>query len=561
MKRNDRVGDYHYNIALAWRALNRMDEVAAHLQRAVELRPGHAMAHLNLGNVRREQGRLADAAACYERASALNPTSAPAHLNLANVLAEQGRWDAAVAAYRQALALEPNHAEAQHRLGTALMAQGKAAEAIAPFEATIALRPDLTAGYEGLSAACLTLGKLDVAVHAIARGLELKDTLEAMTLFAQCVKSVRFTAPNDRLRKMVLRALSEGWARPRELDKVCISLVKLNPIVAECMARASTAWPTLLPGAQLFGTSGLAALSADEALTSLLQCDPVADIELEVLLTNIRHVMLTAAEAGDQGGDAHSLKFFAAVARQCFINEYVYALPQSEAQRASNLQSKLAQALKTGEPVPPLWPIAVGAYFPLHTTAGADALLQRPWLDYVNDLLVQQIKEPMRERQIAATIPALTTIEGEVSQAVREQYEENPYPRWIKAGPPVQPTIFKGTPPEQIPDVLVAGCGTGLSTIEFARQMHHARIMAIDLSLASLSYAKRMAENFDAGNIEFAQADIMMLGSLARQFDFIDASGVLHHLADPWSGWRILLSLLRPGGVMQVGLYSEAARQ
>lgn len=561
IKLNDRVGEYHYNAALAWRALNRMDQVAAHLERAVELRPDHALAHLNLGNVRREQGRLTDAAACYERASGLNPNSAAARINLANVLSQQGRWDAAVAAYRQALVLEPNHAEAQHRLGAALMAQGKASEAIAHFEATIALRPDLTAGYEGLSAACLAVGKLDVAVHAIARGLELNDTPESRTLFAQCVKAVRFTAPNDRLRRLVLRALSEGWARPRELDKVCISLVKLNPIVADCIARATAAWPALLPGAQLFGASGLAALTADELLTCLLQCDPVADTDLEVLLTNIRHVMLTGAEGADQAVDEGSLKFFAAVARQCFINEYVYALPQGEAQRACDLQSRLALALKAGEPVPPLWPIAVGAYFPLHRTAGMDALLERSWPDYVNDLLVQQIKEPMRERQIAATIPALTTIDDEVSRTVREQYEENPYPRWIKAGPPVQPTIFKHTPPEQIPDVLVAGCGTGLSTIEFARQMRHARILAIDLSLASLSYAERMAENFDVGNIEFAQADIMMLGSIGRQFDFIDASGVLHHLADPWSGWRILLSLLRPGGVMQVGLYSEAARQ
>ena len=53
----------------------------------------------------------------------------------------------------------------------------------------------------------------------------------------------------------------------------------------------------------------------------------------------------------------------------------------------------------------------------------------------------------------------------------------------------------------------------------------------------------------------------MKLASIGRDFDFIDASGVLHHLADPWAGWRMLLSLLRPGGVMQVGLYSELARQ
>jgi tetratricopeptide (TPR) repeat protein/SAM-dependent methyltransferase len=561
IKLNNRVGEYHYNIALAWRALNRMDQVTTHLRRAIELRPDHAMAHLNLGNVRREQGRLADAAVCYERALALNPNSVAAHINLANILSEQGRWDAAIASYRQTLALEPNHAEAHHRLGAALMAQGKASEAIAHFETTIALRPDLSAGYEGLGAAYLSTGRLDLALHAIGRGLELNETPRSKTLFAQCVKSVQFTAPNDRLRKLVLRALAEGWSRPRELDDVCMSLVKLNPIVTDCIARVTAAWPALLPGEQLFGAAGLAAFAGDELFGCLLQCDPVAETGLEFLLTNIRHVMLTSAASSEQVVDEQSLKFFAAVARQCFINEYVYALPQSETERARNLQSKLAQALEKGEIVPPLWPIAVAAYFPLHTTRGADALLERSWPDYVQDLLVQQIKEPIRERQIGASIRALTAIEGDVSRAVREQYEENPYPRWIKAGPPVQPTILKDTPAEQVPDVLVAGCGTGLSTIEFGRQMLHARILAIDLSLASLSYAKRMAETFGLTNIEFAQADIMMSDSLGRQFDFIDASGVLHHLADPWAGWRVLLSLLRPGGVMQVGLYSETARR
>jgi hypothetical protein len=36
---------------------------------------------------------------------------------------------------------------------------------------------------------------------------------------------------------------------------------------------------------------------------------------------------------------------------------------------------------------------------------------------------------------------------------------------------------------------------------------------------------------------------------------------VLHHLADPFVGWRTLLSLLRPGGFMCLGLYSELARR
>jgi SAM-dependent methyltransferase len=62
-------------------------------------------------------------------------------------------------------------------------------------------------------------------------------------------------------------------------------------------------------------------------------------------------------------------------------------------------------------------------------------------------------------------------------------------------------------------------------------------------------------------SIEYAQADLLELGSIGRSFDVIESVGVLHHLADPWAGLRVLLSLLRPGGVMKLGLYSEAARR
>ena len=36
---------------------------------------------------------------------------------------------------------------------------------------------------------------------------------------------------------------------------------------------------------------------------------------------------------------------------------------------------------------------------------------------------------------------------------------------------------------------------------------------------------------------------------------------MLHHLADPEAGWRTLLALLRPNGLMLVGLYSALARR
>ena len=80
-------------------------------------------------------------------------------------------------------------------------------------------------------------------------------------------------------------------------------------------------------------------------------------------------------------------------------------------------------------------------------------------------------------------------------------------------------------------------------------------------AVASLAYAKRNTPAALAARIDYAQADILKLGALERRFDIVYASGVLHHMADPFAGWRVLLGLLKSGGVMNLGLYSELARR
>jgi SAM-dependent methyltransferase len=86
-------------------------------------------------------------------------------------------------------------------------------------------------------------------------------------------------------------------------------------------------------------------------------------------------------------------------------------------------------------------------------------------------------------------------------------------------------------------------------------------MLAVDLSLSSLCYAKRKTPASFADRIEYVQGDILMLGGIGRSFDLIDCGGVLHHMADPFEGWRVLLTLLRPGGIMHLGFYSEIARR
>ena len=561
---DDRKAEYHYNIALAWRALDCPDRVVAHLQRAIALRSDYALAHLNLGNVRREQGQLPEAIACYERALAAAPNSAAARFNLANMLAEQHRFDAAAANYRQTLAFEPSHAEAHSGLGVALLALGHPREAIPHIERALSLKPDLAGSHEELAKAYMSAGDVESAVLAAARALELNETESGKALFAQCMMSAHFTQDADgRFRKLAGRALVEGWIGPRELAAVCISLVKLDGRVSNMIARANAVWPQRLPADEIFGTLALSSLAEDDLLCNLLECSPITDIGLERLITNVRHALLdavTATNLKDNEPYRRLFQFYGAIARQCFINQYVFSLTDDETRQALRLRESIEDALSKNIDISPFDLVALAAYFPLHTLVTAGRLLERTWARTIEDLLVQQVKEPEEERQIRMAIPALTVIEGEVSRKVREQYEENPYPRWIRGGPPGQPLILNR---HRVPiaDVLIAGCGTGVFTIEFARAARSARFLAVDLSLASLGYAKRMAQGFELTNVEFAQADIMKLGALGRTFDFIDSSGVLHHTTDLWAAWRILLSLLRPGGVIQIGLYSKSARQ
>ncbi|MBS1214728.1 MAG: tetratricopeptide repeat protein [Proteobacteria bacterium] len=110
--------------------------------------------------------------------------------------------------------------------------------------------------------------------------------------------------------------------------------------------------------------------------------------------------------------------------------------------------------------------------------------------------------------------------------------------------------------------ILVAGCGTGLEAFQTWCQIESSSLLAVDLSRSSLAYAMRMAEEAGIGNgIRFRQADILELKQLDERFDFISSTGVLHHLDDPLEGWRVLTQLLKPDGVMCVGLYSENAGQ
>ncbi len=371
------------------------------------------------------------------------------------------------------------------------------------------------------------------------------------------------------------RAVALAPESLEQYPSVVATLLNVNPAIRAGVSRVASAWPRQLPAHDVLGPEGLASISNDPLLLCMLETATVRDLKLERYLIAVRQLIVDMASAPSHGDnvDENVLKLCCAVAKQCFINEYVFATTSEETEKAARLREALIEALASQLTIAPLVLVAAAAYFPLFRLPQAQLLVERLWPAAVRSLLVQQVIEPEEESKLRETIPRLTPIENEVSLLVQQQYEENPYPRWV--GPPGDrgPTgvrdylrqqfpaaSFREPHDERRPEILVAGCGTGQQSIVTARRFAAANVLAVDLSLASLCYAKRMSRCLGVHNVEYAQADLLALPSLKRTFDVIEASGVLHHLADPLAGWRVLLSLLRPGGFMHIGLYSKAGR-
>ncbi|MEZ0373659.1 MAG: class I SAM-dependent methyltransferase [Candidatus Sericytochromatia bacterium] len=299
-----------------------------------------------------------------------------------------------------------------------------------------------------------------------------------------------------------------------------------------------------------------------QLLSQSLLLDPL----LERYLTRLRWAALELGllqPALLQAPDVRA--WLLALAGQAWNNEYVYSVSPAEKVWLEQLRTGMADA--------ELYPLLGLLYAPLASWELAEGQLQllgRLGPDWTR---LRQIQgENLRlEAQLSQALPSLTPIADPVSRQVRDQYEANPYPRWLEL-PPTLPGRFTQDWQRRFPDshslafgepasLLVLGCGTGEEALVIARRYPDLQVLGMDLSRASLAYAWRMAQELQIGNIRFAQADLLEMGTLAQRWPVIVCSGVLHHLAEPWQAWQILASLLAPGGVMKVGLYSQSARQ
>lgn len=99
-------------------------------------------------------------------------------------------------------------------------------------------------------------------------------------------------------------------------------------------------------------------------------------------------------------------------------------------------------------------------------------------------------------------------------------------------------------------DMRVAeiGCGPGRGTLFMVRR--GIDLLAVDISIGSLRLAQRRAPS-----CEFLLASNLELPLPDNTFDAVVSDGVIHHTPDAYRSFCENARILRPGGVMYVGVY------
>jgi tetratricopeptide (TPR) repeat protein/2-polyprenyl-3-methyl-5-hydroxy-6-metoxy-1,4-benzoquinol methylase len=610
VKADPRFGRAHLNRGNALLATGRIDEARHAYEQAVSCDPTYAAAHFNLGNLRSRcgeyeraldcyraaidfkpdfasafvamgnaldsLGRKTEAMTSYELALAINPSDAGTLFNMGVLATSEGRYDQAAEFMRRAIETRPDYFEAHHALGKLLSSLGHLEAAEANLRRALSFAPDSEEILYDLAMILIVRDKSPEAVNLTVRKVRATSSWSVKVAFASSAARTNFSADDPKVRAALTAAINEPWAPPYQLCWPALDLVLLDQRIASCVRAANEQWPKHLPKAMLLGAEALAALSADSLLHALLEAAPVSTLEMERFLTAARRALLETASSQESptASDVAALPFYVALTQQCFINEYIFDCGVSEQTEALNCRTKLLGLLDASESISPFLLLAVAAYFPLYTLPAPLRLFATNLPHDIDAVLRQQIREPLEEQALRSTVPRLTSVTHRVSQEVRDQYEQNPYPRWVKV--PLNDAslgfndklrkilpfaTFTPLGDDSQPEMLVAGCGTGSQSIRDAKRFRGTRVLAVDLSLSSLSYALRKSRELAITNIEYAQADILQLGALTRTFDIVTSVGVLHHLDDPFLGWQTLLSRVRPGGFMRLGFYSKVARR
>ena len=588
----------HNNIGFAQEKRGEASEAITHYKQALRINPKFLNTHMNLGIILMGIGSLEESEGCFKKVLTIDPSSADAKINLGNIYLKRGDVELAIDNYTQALELNPNNINAHYNMGIAEQKKNNFQDSIKWYKKTIELNPTYLGAYTNMGIIFTEMNDSSSAIESFSKALEIQpfyaegynnlglafaenEPVKATECFKKAIqikpdftnaninlgvviKNISFTKYDLEMAEVLSNLIKKRiFLTPSSASKTHKDLLKLNPEFSEILSKNRSG------NVEVELHQELEKLVNIPLFIELMMLCPMPDLEIESLILNIRRAALLQITEIKSTQEISQL--FAAIACQCFINEYIYNEKANETEALVHLEEKIIKNLEDGTQPSSKEILILASYKSLNEFSWIDSLLNSSEL---TDVIKMQILDKREEKILSKSVPVFNQINNETSAKVRDQYESNPYPRWISVAAAHTPIsiekyikktnlkIYDQTIIEcRYPEILIAGCGTGQHSIETTLEFEHKNVLAIDLSLSSLSYAKRKTKEYDLKNTEYMQADILDLEKLGQKFDIIESAGTLHHMKNPMAGWKILTQRLKPGGIMLIGLYSELARK
>ena len=533
----------------------------------LEIEPNHLESICYLATIFAQTNRANLAKNFFLKAIEINPNNPKINNNIGNIFLKLGEKQKALKYFEKSIKLRPNYADAYLNLGLAFKSLGKYEQATSCFEKAIKVQPEYIRSYNVLGKTLKELGKYNKALICYEESIKINPN-NIMIIYGilDLLTSIQFsnlTVNNSKSIKNLIIFLFKN-------NNVDHSLIFNNAKLLIFINASQKEIESIInSGSFLLSNEIIKNLLKEEFFHLMLQKTFLRDKFLETLVTKIRKEILFLIEK-KKSILSEYYEFIISLAEQCFLNEYVFFQTKEEIEKITNLEKKILNDKKINE----IETAILGSYIPLRISE----IIKNKLSNYnsknflFNDMIEMQIKEPLKEVELKNSIKSIKDISDDVSKKVKEQYETNPYPRWRFANKALTANFLfylnNDIKPNNVeynnkffnPNVLIAGCGTGQQLVN-AVGYHNSNILAVDLSLASLAYAKRKIEEKNYKNIEFMQGDILDLNNLNKKFDVIECDGVLHHMKDPLKGLQVLLNLLEPHGFLKLGLYSDIARQ
>ncbi len=461
----------------------------------------------------------------------LNPKYTDGYYNLANVCSKLHENEKAIENYNKVIELDKNYFKAHNNLGNIYRKRGLNKKAIECYLSTLEINPNYKTTYYNLA------GVLQFYI---------------------------INKENKNINKYLLFLLKEkNIVRPNSIATNILNNLYLNTDLRKNLSLikdniTSKNFNLILEN-----------LQKNSLLMQFMKVCPIPDYYIEKKFVKIRKEILD--HICNSNIHETNINFLISLSMQCILNEYIYDQSKDEIEKVNKLDERVKINLKKNKKISDLEILCLSCYKPLSNFSWSNKIKFSNKLNAIYELHINQNKI---ENQISESIKSISKVKNRVSINVKKQYEENPYPRWENLGLSIKPRNIREVINDsdlnldlekfkisESPQILIAGCGTGQHAITTASKYKNAKILALDLSFKSLSYAKRKVEELGINNIDFVQGDLLDLQSIDRKFDIIESVGVLHHMDDPFKGWKILTSCLNNESLMLIGLYSEKARK